>query len=479
MRHHNRRGLSDKQNALNMFDSYRKPKVKACNAGAPAPCHSSVCGNNQMEACSSEPQKMKRLKTIKQRNQIHEQRTNRSNQRHPHCERGSKDKGPCSGCQDCQCSRSLKFSRTEKPIAKPFPSQKPSIITEGRLTSIRGLFSHEVRSVDIERLVKEKKYQKHNIKEGQAAGGNSFSPSGLIAHTPPPAVISEISEEGVSECTNKDQTSKTLEKTDCLQSNIDATVSMTVQSAGGKYKSAQAHQDTDNTTRSGSPSDQKGIQEAVILSSSESEPVHKSFPTSVKVSLGDHNVIPKKQKTHDRKQNNKTTTVMDVQHVFVNTEGPVTPTGPHDFNSDALQFNRSPAIFMFSSPTMNTEKSAMGNENQFRKSALSSKEEAVSRVSSSLCHSLSSFPLDRCCPLLSECRNTLLHHLQYRHGSQLQHNLHKLHSHISEESPCSPLTAQHVWPRSVQNCSDNTPVYFNYTRKHEGETVEFQRSMSP
>lgn len=454
-----------------MFNSYRKTKVKSRSAGIPAPCHNSVCGNNKTEECSSERQKMKRLKTIKQRNQIREMITNRSNQRHQHCARGSKDKGPCSGCQDCQCS--LNFSRTEKPIAKPFLSQKPSIITEGRLTSIRGLFSHEVRSVDIERLVKERKDKKNNIKEGQVAASNSSSPSGLIPHSPPPAVISEISEEGISACPNKNQKSKTLEKTDCLQSNVTATVAMTIQTA-------QTPQDTDNTTRSGSPSDQKGIQEAVTLSSSESEPAHKSFP-SVKVSLGDHNVIQKKEKTHDKKQNSKTTG-MDVHHVFVNTEGCVTPTGRGVLNSDALKFNRSPATFMFSSPTLNTERRVIGNENQHRKSGLSSKEEALSRLATRLSHNLSSFPLERDCPLLTECSNMLLQHLQDRHGSQLQHNLHKLHSHISEDSPHSPLTAEHVWPSSVPNCLDNTPVYFSYSRKHEGvqqsETVEFQTSMS-
>lgn len=475
MRHHNRRALSDKQIALNMFNSHKKAKVKSSNTGISAPCHSSVCSNNKTEECFSEPQKTKRLKTIKQRNQIRGQSSNRSNQSHQHCERRSKDKGPCSECQDCQCSHSLNFSRKEKPVVKPFPSQKPSIITEGRLTSIRGLFSHEVRSVDIERLVKEKKHQKHIEMQATA----SPSPSCLIPHSTPPAVISERSEEGISACANKDQ--KSFEKTDNLQTNLEDTVPVTICSGDGKHSSAQTHKATDNTTRSGSPSDQAGIQEAVILSSSESEPVHKSFPTSVKVTLIDHNVIPKKKNTQNQRQTNKATAAMDVRRDFVNNERLDTPVGSEVLNSDDPQFDPSPAIFVFSSPTLDKERSALGDECQHGKPGVSSKEEEVRRLAARLCHNLGSFPLQRCCPLLTECRNVLLHHLQERHGSQLQHSLHRLHSHLS--GPHSPQTGEQVWSSTVDKCLDNTQKYFTYTRKHEddqqSETMKLHSGMSP
>lgn len=475
MRHHNRRALSDKQIALNMFNSHKKAKVKSCNTGISAPCHSSVCSNNKTEERFSEPQKTKRLKTIKQRNQIRGQSSNRSNQSHQHCERRSKDKGPCSECQDCQCSHSLNFSRKEKPVAKPFPSQKPSIITEGRLTSIRGLFSHEVRSVDIERLVKEKKHQKHIEMQATA----SPSPSCLIPHSTPPAVISDRSEEGISACANKDQ--KSFEKTDNLQTNLEDTVPVTICSGDGKHSSAQTHKATDNTTRSGSPSDQAGIQEAVILSSSESEPVHKSFPTSVKVTSSDHNVIPKKKNTQNQRQTNKATAAMDVRRDFVNNERLDTPVGSEVLNSDEAQFGPSPAIFMFSSPTLDKERNALGDECQHRKPGFSSKEEEVRRLAARLCHNLGSFPLQRCCPLLTECRNVLLHHLQERHGSQLQHSLHRLHSHLS--GPHSPQTGEQVWSSTVDKCLDNTQKYFTYTRKHEddqqSETMKLHSGMSP
>lgn len=479
MRHRNRRALSDKQNALNTFSSHMKAEMKSCNTGISAPCHSSVCSDSKTKEHYSVPQKTKRLKTIKQRNQIRELSSNRYNQSHQHCERGSKNKGPCRHCQDCQCSRLLNFSTKERPVAKPFPSQKPSIITEGRLTSIRGLFSHEVRSVDIERLVKEKKHQTHIEKQNRQATASN-SPSCLIPHSIPPAVISETSEEGISACVNKDQT-KILEKTDCLPTNFEDTVPVTMHTGDGKHSSAQPPEATDNTARPQSPSAQKGEQEAVILSSSENEPAHKSFPTAVKVSQSDHNVITKKKNVHDQKQTNKATAAMDVQYDFVNIERLHTSVGSEVLNSDAPHFDLSPA--MFSSPTLDRETSALGNESEHRKPGFSSKDEVLSRMAARLCHNLDSFPLQRCCPLLTECRKVLLHHLQERHGSQLQHSLRRLHSHPSAERPHSPHTAEQVWPNSVQKYLDNTHVYFRNTRKHEdnqqSETMEFHTGMSP
>lgn len=483
MRPHSRRALSDKQPAPTGFSSHRKAKVKSCTTGISAPCHSSVCTSNKPEYCSP-PKKTKRLKTTKQRNQIRGQGSDKSNQSHQHCGRGCKDKGPCSEGQGCQCSQSLNFCRTEKPIAKLFPLQKPSMITEGRLTSVKGLFRHEVRSMDIERLVKVKKHQKQREKrEGQATARNSSPPSGWIPHSTPPAVISETSVEGISACANIDQKSKTLEKTDCLQTGLGKTVPMTVGSGDGKHNSAQTHEDTDNPATSRSPSDQKGIQEAVLLSSSENESVHESFPTSVKVRLTDHNVLPKKTSTRNYKETNKATTAMDAQHGFVNTQSLDTPAGPEVLNSDAPQFSRNPAVFAFSSATPDREKSVLGNESQHRKPGLSFKEEVVKRLAARLCHNPSSFPLQCCCPLETECRNVLLHHLQERHGSQLQHNLSRIHSHLTAEGPRSPLTAEQVLPSSVQNYIEDTPVNFSYKRKRDDdqrcETMEFQIGMSP
>ncbi|KAI5620455.1 hypothetical protein C0J50_19922 [Silurus asotus] len=461
MRRHRRRELPDKQNALNKFDSHMKARVKSCNSGLSAPSHTSVCSKNKTDEHFSAPQKTKRLKTIKQRNHIRAQSNIRSKQSLPQCKKGSIDKQPGSESQDCQCIRLLTFSKKVKPGAKPFPLQKPSIITEGRLTSIRGLFSHEVRSVDIERLVKKRK------QEGKATASNSSSLSGVIPHSTP-AVISETSEEGSPAHANGGQQPKTLEKAEELQINLEDTVPV-----DGMHSFGQTNKATDKTARSESPS---GIQEAVILSLSESEPIHKSFPTSVKdICLIDHYVSPKTKNTHDQKQAYKTPPVVDVQPA----ERLDSPAGSEVLYSNAQQFEQSPAIFTFSSPTMGRERCSFEREASHRKHILSSKKEAVSRLAARLCRNLVSVPPQRCCHLLTKCKQVLLHQLKETHGSRLQHNLHKLHSHLSTEAPHSPHTADQVWPSSVQQYLDSPQMYFSCTGKYEDvqprDTMNFQK----
>ncbi|KAF5904436.1 proline-rich protein 19, partial [Clarias magur] len=473
MRGNKRRSLPDKQIAPNMSNSHMKVMMKSCNTGISAPSHSSVHSNNKTQEHYRVSQKTKRLKTIKQRNLIRGQNSNRSNQHGQQYKRGRKD----VKCQDCQSSCSLNLSRKEKPVAKPFHSQKPSLITEGRLTSIRGLFSHEVRSVNIERLVKEKKHQKQ---EGQPTA--SHSPSCLIPHPTPPAVVSETSEEGISACASKDQGLMPIEQTDCIQTNLEDIVPPTIPSRDGTHNCAQIHRATPKTSRSGSPLDHKYITEAVILSSSENELFHKSLTTSI--GPCNHEVIPKKKIRHDQKQTNKAAAVY-VKHDFVNPKRLDTPVGSEFFKVDSPQFLNaqldapSPASFMFSSPTPDSKRSALGDESQHRNPVFSSKEEAVSRLASGLCHSLDSFPLQRCRPLLTECRKVLLHQLQERHGSQLQHSLRRLHSHISADGPRSSSDpTEQVWPSSEQNYLGNKQMYSIFTRKHEfdqqSETAEFQ-----
>lgn len=456
-----------------------KVKMKSCNTSMSASCHSSVCSNNKTKKCYRVPQKTKRLKTIKQRNLIRGQSSNRSNQHSQQCERGRKDEESCSKYQDCQGSCSLNLSRKEKPVAKPFPSKKPSIITEGRLTSIRGLFSHEVRSVNIERLVKEKKHQKQ---EGQATASHSPSPPCLIPHSTPPAVVSETSEEGISAYASKDQRLLPLEQTDCIQTNLDGTVPLTMPSGDRTHNSAQIHE-----AFSRSPLDQKDIPEVVILSSSENELVHKSFRTPV--SPCEHKVIPKKKIRHDQKRTNKAAAV-DVKHDLVIAKRLDTPVGSKFFKLDSPQFLNaqldapSPASFMFSSPTLDSKRMPVGDESQHRNPDFSSNEEAVSRLASGLCNSLDSFPLQHCRPLLTECRKVLLHQLQERHGSQLQHSLRRLHSHISAKDPRSSSdSTEQVWPSSEQKYLGNKQMYSIFTRKHEfnqqSETAEYPTGMLP
>ena len=94
--------------------------------------------------------KVRRLKTRKQRSQMRGgwKETSMTNSYHHHCHR--QNRRDTAHFQNC-CHRT---SRKNTPISSCVPApQEPSIITDSRLIGHHGLFNHEVKSIDIERLL--------------------------------------------------------------------------------------------------------------------------------------------------------------------------------------------------------------------------------------------------------------------------------------------------------------------------------------
>ncbi|XP_028834952.1 proline-rich protein 19 isoform X2 [Denticeps clupeoides] len=118
------------------FRSQEKATVSISNA---VPC----CDRSDMAGTFPAQRKMKRLKTYKERSQIRDGQKLR--QRHH-----SKAKGHSHGHSRGQ-------SQFQTAVAKIFPHLKPCIITERRLVGHQGLFNHEVKSFDIERLLTKSK----------------------------------------------------------------------------------------------------------------------------------------------------------------------------------------------------------------------------------------------------------------------------------------------------------------------------------
>ncbi|XP_062847935.1 uncharacterized protein LOC134310310 [Trichomycterus rosablanca] len=424
---HHKRAASGTQNVLSMLSSHIKVKERPCSADVSVPGCSSMCSF----------QKVKRLKTIKERNQIRGQSSYRSNHIHQHSKRACKEK--CYKGHECQCSHSF-TSKKEKPLAKPFCPQKPSIITEGRLTSIRGLFSHEVRSVDIERLVKEKERQK-----GLVTAGESPCQS-------PPALLCEKADSDICTSVQENQVLKTARQTDHSQTNLEGS-----DKKNGKHHSAQAHKPIDKPIESESPPRQKQS-ETIVLTSSESETIHKSSSRSSQAPQTNQNdhASPKMQnphRLHGHGQTRQTTTATEMLHSSV---------------QDVLQSD--------STSAKGNQRAAVTDESQHRKAEPLPDMEAVGRVAARLCHSLRSFPKRRHRPLLTECKEILFQCLQERHGSQLEHNLRKLRSHVSPEEHRLPLSTKQAWPSSAQS-SEDTCTYFNYKTGYDVDhsgNVEFQ-----
>lgn len=114
----------------------------------------------------------------------------RSKPHHHHrCHKISKDIAYINDhcCQSgCHCS-----SRHDAPLSNIVPAaQEPSIITDGRLIGHHGLFNHEVKSIDIERLLS--KQWKMEKSGQQVHENNSASHPSSASHIPTPVFSNDL-----------------------------------------------------------------------------------------------------------------------------------------------------------------------------------------------------------------------------------------------------------------------------------------------
>lgn len=126
---------------------------------------------NNMHKCH----KMKRLKSHRERNHIRGcgKNASKSSSQHQHCH--------CLSSKDLAHFHSSihHSSRRDAPSSSAIPVMKElSIITENRLIGHQGLFNHEVKSIDIERLLSEqRKMEKISLQEKKTATPCLSSPS--------------------------------------------------------------------------------------------------------------------------------------------------------------------------------------------------------------------------------------------------------------------------------------------------------------
>lgn len=88
--------------------------------------------------------------------------------------RGSTDRTRVHSC--CHHSR-----RNAPPSGAVAAAKEPSVITENRLIGHQGLFNHEVKSIDIERLLSEQRKMEKSQWGGSAAAHWSSAPHGSVA----------------------------------------------------------------------------------------------------------------------------------------------------------------------------------------------------------------------------------------------------------------------------------------------------------
>nr|XP_043890044.1 uncharacterized protein si:dkey-250k15.4 [Solea senegalensis] len=120
--------------------------------------------------------RMKRLKTLRDRRQMRSGGKNaaKTKSHHHHCCRQAR----IDTAHSCNCCHGGCNPTRDPLFAKVVPAaQEPSIITDHRLIGHHGLFNHEVKSVDIERLLSEQRKMDNTQEKTHKENPNLSHPS--------------------------------------------------------------------------------------------------------------------------------------------------------------------------------------------------------------------------------------------------------------------------------------------------------------
>lgn len=444
--------LPRKRNVLKSSCSLGTCKAQSSShtASVNAVCYSSI----KTSAHNSSHHKVKCLKTRKERNQIRGQERNRSHTCLHHSTKvGRTEKAQPNGCH------SVVSSRKEKSFAKPFLPHKPSIITEGRLTSIRGLFSHEVRSIDIERVVSEQ-LKTEKQRKGKRKRSVMHVTSPLRPHPPSmpetdqDCILDEVQEPlQEPEKTTRDSRKELRTPPGALQTNKEVLVPKELSRQDEKhYRSTKTvKKDTNNKSRPHSSSSLKGTCELMVLSLPENTLAHQFCSTPADKNFLDFQEIDS-PKSHN--ENNRTGTI--------------------DEENCAKKMQRSSAMERLCEDDVRQSKSdPFSSELDSGTGTLTEKDrvqisvsvrEAVNKLAARL-----ELHVPRR-PLLAECRDVLLQALQKTHSFHIQHNLSKLHSFIDGKQTssfgsgqtheeCSEICFSHALGNEESEPNRNTDIW--------------------
>ncbi|XP_067305017.1 uncharacterized protein [Pseudorasbora parva] len=409
-------------------------------------CHAASVVHNCKPACSSSmntdvhcnsSHKVRRLKTRKERNQVRDQERNRSQTHHQHSKIVGGEKPQCHHIHPLSCSRK------ESTFAKPFIPQKPSIITEGRLTSIRGLFSHEVRSIDIERLVSEQiktdKQKKDQRKMSTTHITSPLSPLVTLPDSDQDCTLDEVQEPHQEQennmlphvkkkkCSKKELTGKN----GGIQTNRGVAGPMELSREDGKYdRNANSRkEDTNSKTNSSSPRETENM----VLSSLENETVHHLCSTPVETNKNNSHIL-QTDILKSRDEGNQDNGSMNIQRFEK------TPTMIEFPNMEVPQMLENPQT-LTSLSELDSGAGQLADIVKQRTQMSMSCREAVKRLATRLCQASELHVPSHRRPLLSECREALMHTLQKRHSFQLENNLHRLHSFLNGKQTASRLSS--------------------------------------
>ncbi|XP_063734369.1 uncharacterized protein si:dkey-250k15.4 isoform X2 [Eleginops maclovinus] len=378
------RALSDKEKCLNVFNN----QLKSADKNPRSVNRFTADCNCLHHSKTGEQNKMKRRRSRKERSQMRgDVKEFPAYKSHHHQCRSQISKDMPAHFKNC-CQSSFHCpSRREGSFPSIIPAaQEPSIITDSRLIGHHGLFNHEVKSIDIERLLSEQRKRGQQVHENKNATSRPVSTS----HIPSPSTTHDLlvadNDEGLpfqkqtvhDDCVKKDnQMSQVSEITPGQRAQQQLELS----SESVKSISSSKHSSSD----------------VVIVKSKKINPF-----VSDKESL----LTPTVMKTLNQKV--KGHVIFALDHTPMNQESAVHQTQAHDVSPSLLQVSSS--------------HTADNSDLHPRRADPDGVSQLVKAVAERLCDSLR-FPLLKRRNLVAESRDVLLRALRENHGSRLQENL--------------------------------------------------------
>nr|XP_033496936.1 uncharacterized protein si:dkey-250k15.4 [Epinephelus lanceolatus] len=376
--------LPDKENILNVFSKHIKTTDKKhCSVNRfTADCKCS----NHYRMTDGQQHKLKRLRSRKERSQMRGggREASKPKSHHHHCHRqSSKDVAHSQNCchSGCHCS-----ARRAEPFPTVIPAaQEPSIITDSRLIGHHGLFNHEVKSIDIERLLSEQSKLEKSREQVQEKNNATSHPSST-SHIPSPFSTNDLLG------ADNDNCQKTEKK---VSQGSDIT-------PGQK---PQQQLDLSSESFKSILSSKHSSPPVVMTESKKRSPVMSEKGRESQLTL---TVVRANVKTLNRKV--KRHVISTLEHTPKNQclESPVHQTRPHGLSTSPLQL-----------PSSHTADSF---DIQQRRQDPDCVSKSVSALAAGLCDCLQ-FPHLRRRNLVAESREVLLKALRERHGPWLQENL--------------------------------------------------------
>ncbi|XP_040020520.2 proline-rich protein 19 [Gasterosteus aculeatus] len=370
------RAVSDQKKLLNVFNKDKK-LVKGFTTDCKSLNHSNKTDRQH---------RMKRLRSRKERSQRSDNRKEASKSkahRHHLCQR-AQDMAYFQS--RCHCA-----SQRNAPFANVIPTaQEPSIITDRRLIGHHGLFNHEVKSVDIERLLSVQR------QSGQQVEQNSTPHPSSTSHVPLLFLANDLLATDADEVLpfqRKSAPDDCRKKEEKFSPQSDITPGQRPQ------------QQFDPSCESfKSVSSKQSSHDAAIIQSKKTKllPAKGRESPLTLTAVKDRNV-----KTLSRKANRHT--VSTVEHTPNNPESPIHQTLAHGPSMSPTPLSSSGSVDSFDiQPGRQDARWAS---------------KAVAAVAASLCDFLQFPLLRRRRNLVAESREVLLKALQESHGPRLQENL--------------------------------------------------------